>query len=359
MAKWGEGDPRWIVEERPDATNVNNWHWTEKNADAWSKKKLEELFVNQVIESPNVGSIVIEELEKCEGEARVNNRKAKLIFFYEWELKLKWKGHVNGKDEPEVKGNIEIPNLSEEHDDMKDVNIDVNLTTKGPESTVLKEMLRVGDGAKAIRETLKMYVDALKNEYGTSIILPPKDSVPAPKVEHVTDVKLIYKPQKSIENKSDDTKQIPMKNLGISDGSKIWNFDVKDMELTETFKCTGQELYNALTQKEMLQIFTGGEVKMTEAKKGEKFEMIGGNVQGTFLELVPFTKIVQKWRLKAWPDDYFSHVEINIKQSSEDTKLNLIVKQVPEKELENTKMGWRRYYFESIKRVFGFGSSLF
>ena len=23
MAKWGEGDPRWIVEERPDATNVS------------------------------------------------------------------------------------------------------------------------------------------------------------------------------------------------------------------------------------------------------------------------------------------------------------------------------------------------
>ena len=27
MAKWGQGDPRWIVEERPDAKNVNNWHW--------------------------------------------------------------------------------------------------------------------------------------------------------------------------------------------------------------------------------------------------------------------------------------------------------------------------------------------
>ena len=26
MAKWGEGDPRWIVEERADAKNVNNWH---------------------------------------------------------------------------------------------------------------------------------------------------------------------------------------------------------------------------------------------------------------------------------------------------------------------------------------------
>ncbi len=45
MAKWGEGDPRWIVEERPDATNVNNWHWTEKNACQWSKDKLKELLV--------------------------------------------------------------------------------------------------------------------------------------------------------------------------------------------------------------------------------------------------------------------------------------------------------------------------
>ena len=35
MAKWGEGDPRWIVEDRPDATNVNNWHWSEKNATKW------------------------------------------------------------------------------------------------------------------------------------------------------------------------------------------------------------------------------------------------------------------------------------------------------------------------------------
>ena len=36
---------RWIVEDRPDGTNVNNWHWTEKNADSWSKNKIKvELF---------------------------------------------------------------------------------------------------------------------------------------------------------------------------------------------------------------------------------------------------------------------------------------------------------------------------
>jgi hypothetical protein len=67
MAKWGEGDPRWIVEERPDATNVNNWHWAEKNADTWSKSKLKELFVDFVIEDSKIGNVIIEEMEKCEG----------------------------------------------------------------------------------------------------------------------------------------------------------------------------------------------------------------------------------------------------------------------------------------------------
>jgi len=50
------------------------------------------LFVDHIIESPKVGQAIILEVEKCEGEARANNRKGKLIFFYEWDLTLKWKG---------------------------------------------------------------------------------------------------------------------------------------------------------------------------------------------------------------------------------------------------------------------------
>lgn len=122
---------------------------------------------------------------------------------------------------------------------------------------------------------------------------------------------------------------------------------------------TGQEFFNALTQKEMLQIFTGGEVRMTEAKKGETFEMLGGSVSGIFVDVVPFTKIAQKWRLKSWPAGHFSDVVIEIRQLSEDTKVKVTQKNVPEKEIENTKMGWKRYYFEGLKRSFGFGAALF
>ena len=299
MAKWGEGDPRWIVEERPDATNVNNWHWTEKNADAWSKAKLkvlkvhlvniinvlmhplpfQELFINHIIDNPKVGSVVFEDIEKIEGEARANNRKGKLIFFYEWKIVLKWKGHVNGNDK-EVTGKIEIPNLSEEHDDMEDVDLEVSLTTKGPEAEALKEMLRKGDGAKNIRGVLYDYVAALKNEYSTDLIKPKKTDVgennkkPAPNTT--------TSPQTQAQKKN----EVNMKNLDIASGGGGDKQELAEINISEEMKCTGQELFNALTRKDMIQIFTNSEAKMTEqAIEGGSFELLGGNITGKFIEV--------------------------------------------------------------------------
>jgi len=349
MAKWGEGDPRWIVEERPDATNVNNWHWTEKNADNWSKTKIKELFTNHIIEDPKLGNVVIEEVEKCDGEARANNRKGKLIFFYEWEITLKWKGHVNGK-ETEVTGKIEIPNLSEEHDDMKDVDIDVSLTSKGEEATILKEMMRKGEGAKQVRSLLEGYVSALKNEYSSGLILPKKG---------VEGVKNVTKVQKTEVNKGSTNGAVTggMKDLDLGSGVKV---DLAEVNLEESMKCTGQEMFNALTKRDMIQIFTGGEAKMGEtAEVGSTFELLGGNISGKYTEVVPFTRIVQEWRLKSWPQGVHSSVTITIKQTKEDTKVTIAQTGVPAKEVESTRQGWQRYYFHAMKRSFGFGASLF
>lgn len=63
----------------------------EKNATPWSKERLPELFIGRTIEK---GSIKVEltEFAKFEGEATANNRKAKLIFLYEWDMEIKFKG---------------------------------------------------------------------------------------------------------------------------------------------------------------------------------------------------------------------------------------------------------------------------
>lgn len=54
----------------------------------------------------------VTEVETCDGEAVVNNRKGKLIFFYEWNIVLKWVSD----DDSKIEGKITIPNLSEEND---------------------------------------------------------------------------------------------------------------------------------------------------------------------------------------------------------------------------------------------------
>lgn len=80
-------------------------------------------------------------MSRLEGEASINNRKGKLIFFYEWSLRLAWtgehRGGVGGRDRGALrvpvlsgpscpagtslegvtyKGYVEIPNLSDEND---------------------------------------------------------------------------------------------------------------------------------------------------------------------------------------------------------------------------------------------------
>ena len=146
-----------------------------------------------------------------------------------------------------------------------------------------------------------------------------------------------------------------MKSLEI--GAKL---ELDSIELQETFKCTGMELFNALTQPEMIQIFTQNPIKMdSDAKVGVEFSLLGGNIQGSYTEVSPYTKISQKWRLKSWPSGVYSDVTMKIAQTKEDTKLFLTQNGVPKKEVETTKQGWQRYYFHAIKQAFGFGASLF
>lgn len=140
-------------------------------------------------------------------------------------------------------------------------------------------------------------------------------------------------------------------------GSKL---EVGNIEMEETFKCTGMEMFNALTQPEMIQIFTHNPVKMEgDAKRGLDFTLLDGAIQGQYTEVTPYTKICQKWRLKGWPSGHFSDVTIKIAQTKEDTKVFVTQTGVPCKEMEATKQGWYRYYFHAIKQTFGFGASLF
>jgi activator of HSP90 ATPase len=338
MAKWGEGDPRWIVEERPDATNVNNWHWTEKNAGPWSIDRIKELFKDHPVKS-DLADIHFTEVEKCEGEASASNRKGKLIFFYEWDLTIKWSGKLKDGSEKEYSGKVKIPNLSEEND-VSELDIRISVKDSDEEGDKLKEIMSKV-GKEEVREQLAKYISSLKVEFSKGMILPKKDEVKPDAVKTLTS---------GFNKKINMTPVVTEKSKRI--GLKI---DVTTISLRQEFQCKGQEFYDALTRIEMVTAFTRAHVKM-EATEGGKFELFNGNIVGQFEELVPGKKIVQQWRYKQWPEGHYSVVTFNINEKSDHTEVNLVQTGVPSGEVDVTKENWQRYYWDSMKRAFGFGA---
>ncbi|NP_001155868.1 activator of heat shock 90kDa protein ATPase-like [Acyrthosiphon pisum] len=338
MAKWGEGDPRWIVEERPDATNVNNWHWTEKNACQWSKDKLNALLVGMILEN-DVAKCEISKIESCEGEAVANNRKGKLIFFYEWDLTLSWKGQLSGATK-EIEGTINIPNLSEENS-VAEIEINISLKEPSNEATIVKDFL-YHQGRSKIRDQLEKYIKDLKEEFSKGMILPKRD------IDNSSKPKLLSK---------ESLKNVHNSENGAKDDKSKSKIDTTTVVMDVVFQCSGEDFYNALTTPELVSAFTQQSVSF-QAIKGGKFQLFDGNITGEFIELCPGKKIVQNWRTKQWPDWLYSTVTVTINQQEDHTKVRVALVGVPKSDEAITRQNWERYYFTPIKRTFGYGMLL-
>ena len=103
-------------------------------------------------------------------------------------------------------------------------------------------------------------------------------------------------PKKSDESKTIDLSKTSAKGSGVklplssssagmeklSLGTKI---ETDNYECYETFKCPPMDLYNVLTQPELVHFFTRAEAKI-EADIGGKFSILGGQISGEFTELV-------------------------------------------------------------------------
>lgn len=343
MAKWGEGDPRWIVEERPDATNVNNWHWTEKQASSWSRDRITSLLTAIQLEN-DIGHVRITELSSIEGEALINNRKAKLIYFYEWVIKGKWVGKL--KDgEHEIQGEFEIPNLSEENDPSEiDVTVSYTENDEHDKDQSIKELFRT-KGTELIQKQLAIYIKELKEDYAKDLILPTKDANGKENIKKREQVKSVTKINRTV-------------NLNQSNNNQELLSNLKSLSMNEEFKCTASDFYNSLTKEELVSRFTQDRALVCD-KVGGSFSLFGGNVEGEFIELKKDELIKQKWRFKNWPKDHYSIVTFKIESKDDCIVLNLNQNEIPAYEFEKVREGWKRFYFEPLRRVFGFGSTLY
>ncbi|GMT09679.1 hypothetical protein PFISCL1PPCAC_976, partial [Pristionchus fissidentatus] len=346
MAKWGEGDPRWIVEERPDATNVNNWHWSEKNATPWSKDRLKELLEGLKFEDGSA-SVELTTIKKMEGEATANNRKAKLIFLFEWELEVNFIGRIAGSED-EVKGHVEIPNLSDENT-ADEIDVNTTISTKSPMEAPIRHLVNK-KGVETIRAALAVYIRELKEEFSKGLILPTEK----PKAQVISKGKTTVVDKKEFMNNVVNDEK---KAAGPSSGDVP--VATKSVSCLENFKVPPARLFECLTQREMVTAWTNGSASVWDLKPDGVFVLFGGMVSGKFLRIEEPTTLEFTWRLKSFPAGHHAHVVFAIKDKGDSTDLTIDANNVPENLADETQNGFSRYYLQALSRTFGFGSRFF
>ncbi|NXC40881.1 AHSA2 ATPase, partial [Penelope pileata] len=312
---------------------------TERDATGWSRRKLQEVLVGLAVEGA-AGRCEISALQHAEGAASCSGRKGRLLFFYEWNLRLGWRGTAGGggagrgsprrtvrESGEKHKGSVEIPNLSEENE-VDDTEITVS--KKKGEGDVLKELMRT-EGTTKVREALRDYLKALKTEFTSGMILPTKAAGQERAAE-----------RKPSGNTTQDSVSPP--SLDII-GVKIPTVKIL---MREMFHSPADELYSIFTTKALVQKFSKCPA-VIEAEKGGKLQMFDGRVSGEFAELVPGQRIVLKWRCRNWPDEHYATVALDFKDMAADTELQLECKGVPVSNEDSTRQCWKKQYFEEIR----------
>uniref|UniRef100_A0A3P8TN70 AHA1, activator of heat shock protein ATPase homolog 1a n=1 Tax=Amphiprion percula TaxID=161767 RepID=A0A3P8TN70_AMPPE len=347
MAKWGEGDPRWIVEERADATNVNNWHWTERDVSSWSSEHLRKLLLSVRVEGPE-GVCQVTDINKLDGEASINNRKGKLFFFYEWQLRANWLGTASSG--VKYRGTVDVSNLSDENDE-DDLDISVSLCKDQPSTPLLDLMKRAG--IKEVRRALGEYVRQLKSEFSQGMILPTTDGPkqPPPETAKKNQVKT-NKTQISATTKCTSSPS-PKSSPSPAPCPTGVHIPTCSFNLRETFQTSADELYRTFINQEFVQVFTRS-VAVVDGRRGGKFQLLDGSVSGEFTQLVPDQRIEMRWRFKTWPSEHYATVSLELQDRGDETELKMECHGVPAGEEDSTREGWTRFYFQAIKQTFGY-----
>ena len=122
-------------------------------------------------------------------------------------------------------------------------------------------------------------------------------------------------------------------------------------EFKKYFKLAAEpkDVYNALTNKFMIEIWTGEPAEMDETA-GSEFSMWDGSICGKNLEFVKDHKIVQEWYF----GDQNEPSIVTIKLHADNNGTSMEVKQtnIPDEAFDNIVEGWKEDYFDALNQLF-------
>lgn len=110
-----------------------------------------------------------------------------------------------------------------------------------------------------------------------------------------------------------------------------------------------RDVYNAVTNKRLLEIWTGEEAVM-EAEPDTEFSLWGGSITGMNLEFEENRKVVQQWFFGEQEEP--SIVTIIFHPDKKGTSVEVRHINIPDEAYENIVEGWQEDYFGALRELF-------
>eukprot|EP00887_Chlorella_sp_A99_P007607 scaffold20.g7607.t1 len=352
MAKFDEGDPRWLVQDLGEAgRNVNAWHWTEKDAMPWCKEKLGQLLGGlALVEGPGSEARVTK-VEAVDGEAAVHNRKGKVITLYELDVRLGWEGTAD--DGAAAAGELRLPYVSEENHD-EDPEVQVTATSGGAGAERLRQLV-YEQGRRAVLARVHEFVAELRaggpmRAGGADGANGAPAATPAAAAAEANPAAPAAPPAAAAPAAAAAGKPDAVAAAGA-----------RNIQLSTRFFASAGDLYDCFTDARRMMAYTRAPAE-AEAAPGGRLSLFGGSIEAAYRELEPGARLVLDWRAKDWEPGVFSRVTISIREKERgNTSVSVEQRGIPEADrfghhdcAGTAREGWERL-LRQIKQTFGYG----
>lgn len=125
---------------------------------------------------------------------------------------------------------------------------------------------------------------------------------------------------------------------------------MKDFKKSYIIKALPQDVYAALTNPSILEIWTGEDAVMEEVA-GTEFSWWSGDICGKNIEFESGKKIVQQWYFGEEDTDTPSIVTLKFHEDKKGTSFEIRQSNIPDEVFENITEGWEDVIVESLREL--------
>lgn len=317
--------------------NPGNWHWTSKDCRPWAKSWFENEL--KVTSANDKATVSVDKVQESTGDCDIAMRKGKIITIYDIKLVLGFAGVLADTEETKVEGKITIPEIMHDNDE-DDYVFETEIFSDTKEKACAKDLVKQ-DLIPKLRSLLQTFPKALIDAHGKDVLIASQSGV-SPAVGTATNA----------SNASAAPSVGPR-----SSASTDKKVNTSSISETYEFQTLAKELYLAFVDKARVAAWTRAAPNM-DVKVGGQYSLFNGNIEGQFLELEENVKIVQTWRLQAWPKGHYAKLSLSFDQGLDGTNLRMVMSDVPLSQEEVVKNNFDQYYARTMKLTFGWGAVL-